>query len=104
MRAFLLGAVAAVALALCMAPQQASAYWATRTTYKWDPYCCRYVPCTERYWVPDCYDRCEPYDPCYRDGYGRRDGHDSYYRGGYDRYGDEVFSRREPGRVYPPRR
>jgi hypothetical protein len=49
----LFAALAAVGLALGAA-QSASAAWVTRTVYRWDAHCGRYVPCQERYWVPDC--------------------------------------------------
>lgn len=61
MRTLLFGALAAVGLTLGLPLQDASAAWVTRTTYHWDAACCRYVPCTERIWVPDCE---RPVDPC----------------------------------------
>ncbi len=51
MKKLLLGAVAAVGLALGFAPQQASAHWERRAVYRWDPGCCRYVVTYHRYWV-----------------------------------------------------
>jgi hypothetical protein len=70
----LLGLVAAAGLALGFTPQQASAAWVTRTTYRWDPHCCRYVAYEERVWVPDC---CEP--SCYREPVYYRGYERSYY-------------------------
>ncbi len=107
MKTYLLGAVAAVAVTLGLFSQSASAHWETRTTYKWDPYCCKYVCFSERFWVPDCEpcyrDRC---DPCYRDrcddGFGRGRRDDGFGRGrgdeGFGRgRGDESFFRRSSG-------
>ena len=89
MKKFLLGSAAAVALALCLLPQEASAYWAYRTRYRWDPHCGRYVAYTDRYWVPDCDDHHH---------HGHRDR--SYYPG-YDRDYGRNFPDRS-GRPYSP--
>jgi hypothetical protein len=53
MKAFLLGSVAAIGLALGVVPQQASAYWAYRPVTRFDPACGHYVTCHERCWVAD---------------------------------------------------
>lgn len=53
MRAYLIGTVAAVVLALGVLPERAAAEWVYRTRYRWDPVCCRYVPYRVRFWVPD---------------------------------------------------
>ena len=78
MRKLLFGTVAAMGLALGFAPQQASAYWAYRTSYSYDPACGRFVAYQERYWVPDC-------DPppvisyrVYRDYHHHREHHGHY--------------------------
>jgi hypothetical protein len=88
-KTFLLAAVAALGLGLGFMPQEASARWVTRTSYRWDPCCCRYVPYTERYWVPDCggYDPCD--GPFYRDPYRDRRYYD---RPDYDRFGRDFPS------------
>jgi hypothetical protein len=72
----ILGAVAAVGLALGFAPQEASAAWVTRTAYRWDPHCGHHVAYQERVWVPDCDDHHHHHrDPVYYRGYDRG----SYY-------------------------
>ncbi len=53
MRTFLVGTVAALGLSLGTLPEKASAYWAVRTTYRYDPVAAAVVPVAERYWVPD---------------------------------------------------
>jgi len=53
MKTFLIGAVAAVGLALGVAASDASAYWVTRTSLQWDPYIGDYVAVQQRVWVPD---------------------------------------------------
>jgi hypothetical protein len=54
MRKLLLAGVAALGLGLCFIPTDASAAWVTRTAYRWDPACHRYVAYPVRTWVPDC--------------------------------------------------
>jgi hypothetical protein len=78
MKTFLLGTVAAVGLALGFSPGQASAYRATRTVYHWDPACCKYVACQERYWVPNACNGRVYYRDAYRP-YWERWHHDRYY-------------------------
>jgi hypothetical protein len=78
MKKYLLGAILAAGLALAFLPQQASAYWVTKTSYRWDPCTCSYVCCSYRCWVPDCE---PPYDPYCGGGYS------SGYGGGYGGYG-----------------
>jgi hypothetical protein len=73
MKTFLFGSVAAIGLALSFVPQKASAYWAYRTAYRWDPICCRYVAFQEPVWVPD---------PCPPAHFHRHDSR-SWYRGGW---------------------
>lgn len=80
MKTLLLSAVAAVGLALGVAPQNASAAWVTRVAYHWDAHCRRYVACEERVWVPDCDDH-------------HHHGSSAYYRG-YDRYAPRTYSDR----------
>ena len=53
MRKLVMGGLAAVIVTLGLTTTPASAAWVTRTAYRWDPACCRYVPVTERVWVPD---------------------------------------------------
>jgi hypothetical protein len=53
MRTFLVGAIAALGLSLGTLPGKASAYWAVRTAYRYDPVVAAMVPVSERYWVPD---------------------------------------------------
>jgi hypothetical protein len=80
MKKYLLGAVLAAGLAVALLPASASAYWTCRTTYRWDPCTCCYVPCTSCCWVPDC-DPCDPY--CDGGYYGSG----GYYGGGdYNAY------------------
>ncbi len=76
-------AVAAVALAWALWPSQASAAWAYRTVYRYDPYCGKVVAFSERYWIPDC-DHVRPYP--YSAGYGYGYGGLGYGRIGYDTY------------------
>jgi hypothetical protein len=89
MKKYLLGAILAAGLALAFLPQQASAYWVTKTSYRWDPCTCSYVCCSYRCWVPDCE---PPYDPyCgggYSSGYGGGYGGYDSYSYSYDRRGD----------------
>jgi hypothetical protein len=82
MKKYLLGAVLAAGLALALLPQQASAYWTYKTSYRWDPCTCSYVCYSYRCWVPDC-DPCYP-PPCYDgcDSYGCYDSY-SFYRHGH---------------------
>jgi hypothetical protein len=84
MKKYLLGAVLAAGLAIAFLPQQASAYWATKVSYRWDPCTCSYVCYRSCCWVPDC-DPCytpPSCDPCY-DPYG---GYGSYESYGYSSY------------------
>lgn len=53
MRTFLLGAVATLGLAFGAIPATASAYWATRTAYRFDPLIGTTVAYQESFWVPD---------------------------------------------------
>jgi hypothetical protein len=53
MRKFIIGGLAAIVLALGFTASNASAYWATRNVYRWDPLIGRYVLVAERVWVPD---------------------------------------------------
>jgi hypothetical protein len=53
MKKFIIGGIAAVVLALGFTAGNASADWVTRTRYRWDPECGRYVAVAERVWVPD---------------------------------------------------
>lgn len=53
MKRLIVGTVGAVVVALGLAPQ-ASAYWATRVSYRWDPVCGRYIAHSRRVWIPDC--------------------------------------------------
>jgi hypothetical protein len=79
----ILGAVAAIGLALGFAPSDASAAWVTRTSYRWDPYCSRYIAYEERVWVPDRHDHHHHHhhrDPVYYRGYDRHDRGYSYDR------------------------
>src|SRR5262249_41023670 len=52
MKTFLIGAVAAVGLALGVAASDASAYWVTRTSLQWDPYIGDYVAVHRRVGAP----------------------------------------------------
>jgi hypothetical protein len=52
MKTFLIGATAAIGLALGAA-SDASAYWVTRMVTQWDPYCGTYVSVPQRVWVPE---------------------------------------------------
>jgi hypothetical protein len=52
MKMFLCSALAALALGLGLTAGNASAYWGSRTVYRWDPIIGRYVVVTRRYWVP----------------------------------------------------
>ena len=91
-----MGTLAALALALALAPQ-ASAHWAYRTSYRWDPHGCRYVASQERYWVPDPCDVRPPhhhhgrYQDVYRYHSDHRHDHDSYRP---SRYGPYPYYRR----------
>jgi hypothetical protein len=93
MKKLLIPTVVAVALVWALWPSQASAYWAYRTVYRFDPQCCHTIPVTERYWVPDCdiVVRPYPYVPsCGYDHYYGHEHHDGYGYGGYphhDGYG-----------------
>jgi hypothetical protein len=71
-KTFLFGLVAAAGVTLGVAPQQASAYWAYRTAYRFDPACGQVVAYQERYWVPEVYFSSYPYvgPVYYREGYG----------------------------------
>jgi hypothetical protein len=53
MNKFLLAMVVAVAGILGLASQPASAAWVTRTDWRWDPCCGRYIPHVRTVWVPD---------------------------------------------------
>jgi len=53
MRKFIIGGIGAIVLALGFTAGNASAYWATRTAYRWDPAVGVYVPVVERVWVPE---------------------------------------------------
>jgi hypothetical protein len=53
MRKLVIGGIAAIVLALGFTAGNASAYWTTRTVYRWDPVYAAYLPVTERVWVPD---------------------------------------------------
>jgi hypothetical protein len=53
MKKFIIGAIAAVVLGLGFTASNASAYWANRTVYRWDPALAAYVPVVQRVWVPD---------------------------------------------------
>jgi hypothetical protein len=52
MKTFLIGTVAAIGLALAVMPNDASAYWAVRTAYRFDPVYGT-VAYQESYWVPE---------------------------------------------------
>jgi hypothetical protein len=53
MRKLIIGALAAVAVALGLTASNASAAWVNRTVYRWDPVYGQYVPVVEQVWVPD---------------------------------------------------
>jgi hypothetical protein len=53
MRKFIIGGLAAVALALGLTASNTSAAWVNRTVYRWDPVVGGYFPVVERVWVPD---------------------------------------------------
>jgi hypothetical protein len=53
MKTFLIGTVAAIGLALAVMPNDASAYWAVRTAYRFDPVYGTPVAYPESYWVPE---------------------------------------------------
>ena len=53
MRKFIIGGLAAVVVALGFTASNASAYWATRNVYRWDPFIGQYVLVAERVWIPD---------------------------------------------------
>jgi hypothetical protein len=53
MRKVVIGGLAAVVVALGLTASNVSAAWVTRTAYRWDPACSRYVPVAERVWVPN---------------------------------------------------
>lgn len=52
MKKMMIGMVAVVAIALGLNTAEASAAWQTRTTWRWDPICRKYVPVVERVWLP----------------------------------------------------
>src|SRR5262249_60744687 len=97
MKKYLLGAVLAAGLALALLPQQASAYWVSKTSYRWDPCTCSYVCYSYRRWVPDCDPCC---DPCYGGGY--YGGHSSGYGGGGGRGGGGGVGRALRATAPPP--
>lgn len=85
MKTLILSAVAAVGLALGVGASDANAYWAYKKVWRWDPCCCCYTCCYERYWVSDCCGGCcgdgdwcgtpyrprpYPYPDSYRPNYG----------------------------------
>lgn len=53
MKKVLLTMVAAVGGTLGLASQPASAAWVTRTDWRWDACCGRYIPHVRTVWVPD---------------------------------------------------
>jgi hypothetical protein len=53
MKKFIIGAIGAVVLGLGFTASDASAYWANRTVYRWDPVLAASVPVVQRVWVPD---------------------------------------------------
>jgi len=87
MRKLVVGAVAAVALALGFAASNASADWVTRTVYRWDPAVGGYVPVAQRVWVPDpvvvyapsYYPDYYGYRPWYFPGYYRHHHHHEHH-------------------------
>ena len=76
MRKFILGGFAAMALVLGFTATNASADWVTRTRYRWDPVCGRYIAVAERVWIPEVeyYDTYRP-RPWYYFGYSWHPGH-----------------------------
>ena len=73
----LFGTITAVGLSLVGLAQPAAASWETRTAYRWDPACCRYVACQERVWVPDCAPT--PGPVYFRGEYRHHHHHDGFY-------------------------
>ena len=53
MKKILFGSIAALGLAVGLVPQQASAAWAYRTVYQYDPTLGATVAVKEKYWVAD---------------------------------------------------